>query len=124
MSLFLVLVAVAIVVVVALFILLLYSGLFYTYSIRGTIPASLPKRNAYKVFKGPYWKSGKAAEALTALAPHRRTFSVFYDDPNTVSYYSIYGYKPTQLRVSVCCTTGSFRPDSLYSGLLSTRGGG
>ena len=73
------------VLAVLLLILLTYSGFFYTYTIRCTIPASLPKRIAYKVYKGAYWKSGNAASALSSLAPNRRTFSVFYDDPDTVS---------------------------------------
>lgn len=62
-----------------------YSGFFYTYSIRCTIPASLPKRFAYTVHVGPY--SGVSSEfwKLAKIAPKKRHFGVYYDDPKTVN---------------------------------------
>ena len=71
--------------VVAIFLLLLYSGLFYTYSIRCTVPASLPNRIAYCAHKGAYKKCGGAFWKLDSLVPHRRLFGLYYDDPDKVS---------------------------------------
>ena len=85
MELFWIVLLAGVVLVVAIFLLLLYSGLFYTYSIHCTVPASLPSRIAYSVHKGAYKKAGGAFWTLDSLVPHRRLFGIYYDDPNKVS---------------------------------------
>lgn len=73
------------IVLVGLLALLVYSGLFYTYTIRCSIPASLPKRIAYTTYKGRYQDVGKVFCKLCDLVPHKRLFGIYYDDPKTVS---------------------------------------
>ena len=69
----------------AAFVFMLYSGFFYTYTIRCTIPASLPRRIAYSVHRGPYCNCGPHFRELKRLVPQRRLFGIYYDDPRTVS---------------------------------------
>lgn len=77
--------------VTAIFLLLLYSGLFYTYTIRCTVPSSLPRRIAYRAHKGAYKNAGDAFWKLVALVPRRMLFGIYYDDPNTVSAFARVG---------------------------------
>ena len=65
--------------------ILIYSGLFYTYSIRCTTPASLPKRFAYTVYVGPYSKVCRECDKLAKVAPNKRCFEVYYDNPDKVT---------------------------------------
>ena len=64
---------------------LMYSGFFYTYTIRCTVPASLPKRFAYTVHVGPYSKIFSEFRKLAKVAPKKRLFGVYYDDPGKVT---------------------------------------
>ena len=81
-----IIVAVIVLLLAAVFIFLLYSGLFYTYTIRCTIPASLPQTFAYSVHIGPYDKVCYGFDQLKLIAPRRRLFTAHYDDPKEVKY--------------------------------------
>ena len=67
------------------FAVVAHAGFFSSVIIRTSIPASLPRRVAYVVCKGPYTQVGKTLSALGGLAPSQTLFSVFYDDPKKVS---------------------------------------
>lgn len=77
----------------ALFLFLLYSGAFYTYTIRCSIPASLPEKFAYTVHVGPYSNVGTPCCELAALVPHLTTCVVYYDNPNKVRIILLPGTK-------------------------------
>ena len=70
--------------ILGVFFLLLYSGFFYTYTIRCAIPASLPRRFAYKVIIGPYKNIGSAQCEVYDFVPHLTVFTVYYDNPDEV----------------------------------------
>ena len=90
------------VLVLAVFVFLLYSGFFYTYSIRCTVPASLPTRFAYTVHVGPYEKVGSVFGKLNSLVPQKRLFGVYYDNPEKVMYFKW----NQQLATSLFCMWG------------------
>ena len=77
-------IGVVILLLAGVFFYLLYSGFFYTYTIRCTIPASLPSSYAYVVHTGPYHNVGSVFQSLGTIVPKRRLFGVYYDDPNKV----------------------------------------
>ena len=87
MELFGYLVLAASTIALAAFLFMLYSGFFYTYRIRCTVPASLPRRIAYSLHTGPYCNCGPHFRRLKRLVPQRRLFAIYYDDPKTVSAY-------------------------------------
>lgn len=89
MELIIAILAVLGVIALGFFLLLVYSGFFYTYSIRCTIPASVPKRFAYELHIGPYEKIGPVFCKLSDLVPTKPLFSVYYDNPETVCPYII-----------------------------------
>lgn len=84
MDLFTIICIIAAILVAGVFLLLLYSGFFYTYTIRCTMPASIPTSYAYIVHTGPYEGVGKLFGNLGRLTPTRTLFGVYYDDPNKV----------------------------------------
>jgi len=79
---------VIVIAVVILFLLglLAHAGYFYTLLIRTVIPLSVPKRVAYKVYRGPYYNNSGFKELLKA-APTATTFGIYYDDPKEVRLY-------------------------------------
>ena len=77
---------VGIALVIVIFILLgvlAHAGYFYTLLIRTVIPLSVPKRVAYKVYRGPYHNNSGFKE-LQKVAPTATTFGIYYDDPKEV----------------------------------------
>ena len=67
----------------------MHSGVCTDIRIRTSIPASLPRRVAYSVHRGPYSKMGDSISDLTARAPRQTLFGAFYDDPDNVSGLTI-----------------------------------
>ena len=63
---------------------LLHAGFFYTLRIRTSVPASMPHRVAYKLYRGPYRNAGTGFREIEAVAPMQRTFGIYYDDPGKV----------------------------------------
>lgn len=79
---------VVVVLVVILCVILMvftHAGFFYSVSIRTSTPLSAPGRVAYKLYRGPYKNAGAAFRELSGLAPHLKTFGIYYDDPKKVS---------------------------------------
>ena len=84
-------------VVVALLIILLlillalvHAGYFYALRIRTSIPASAPRRIAYKLYKGPYSKSARLGYGhLMKLAPNSKAVAIYYDDPELVRWFNL-----------------------------------
>lgn len=86
--------------VIAVFILLVYSGLFYRCEIHRAFPASLPTKTAYRCFVGPYKNCAGAFWKLHALMPKNRLFGIYYDDPETVrkvDYTNAHWVKPNKV---------------------------
>lgn len=77
------------VVLATLLAALLHAGLFYQLRIRTVRPLHLPRRAAYKLYRGPYKKAGAAYGAVSADAPRQTLFAAFYDCPETVSHLAI-----------------------------------
>ena len=48
---------------------------------------SFRRRVAYRVYSGSYSNAGSAFKELAVLAPHLRTFGIYYDDPRRVSCF-------------------------------------
>ena len=71
---------------------LLHAGLFYELRIRTIRPLHLPHRVAYKLHRGPYKQAGAAFKALSPEAPKQTLFGVFYDNPKTVSLFTLPPY--------------------------------
>ena len=84
MDLFYIILVLFLLVVLGIFFYLLYSGFFYTYSIRCAIPASLPNRFAYTIYTGPYHKIGSTCQRISLVAPRSTIFVVYYDEPEKV----------------------------------------
>ena len=89
MDVYTIVIGVIVLLLVGIFFYLLYSGFFYTYSIRCTVPASIPSSYAYIVHTGPYHDVGVAFKKLTYLVPRRTLFGIYYDDPGKVCTYII-----------------------------------
>lgn len=79
-------VVVAVVVLVLFLMAITHAGYFYDLRIRTSTPLSLSGRVAYKVYRGSYTNAGSAFKELATLAPHLRTFGIYYDDPRRVSW--------------------------------------
>lgn len=76
----------AVVVVLCLcFMALMHAGYFFDLRIRTSTPLSLPGRVAYKLYRGSYSNAGTGFRELLGLAPHAKTFGIYYDDPKKVS---------------------------------------
>lgn len=65
---------------------LAHAGFFSDLRIRTSIPASCPKRVAYRLYTGPYKQAGSAFGRICGLAPNRTSFGIYYDDPKEVSW--------------------------------------
>ncbi|XP_003382656.1 PREDICTED: testis-expressed sequence 264 protein-like [Amphimedon queenslandica] len=113
MDLFYILLGLFLLVVLAIFLYLLYSGLFYTYTIRCAIPASIPNRFAYTFYIGPYQKIGSACWRLCSIVPRSTIFVVYYDNPDKVAKKD-----HDQLRAAVCCPLLPEPSPSLESRLM------
>ena len=89
LALFFVVILVAAVIVCVL----LHAGFFSDLRIRTSVPASLPSRIAYKVYRGgPYSKVGGSLSTLSAIAPKQTLLCIFYDDPKKVSQWHVENY--------------------------------
>ena len=83
------LILVAVVILVLCLMALVHAGYFYDLRIRTSSPLSLSGRVAYKMYRGSYTNAGSAFKELGSLAPHQRSFGIYYDDPNRVSKVSL-----------------------------------
>ena len=74
------------VIVVIIFIagVFAHAGYFSDIRIRTSFPASLPRRVAYVVRRGPYQNVYDSLQRITTIAPDQKHFCVFYDDPKKV----------------------------------------
>lgn len=77
---------------------LTHAGLFYQLRIRTVRPRHLPRRAAYRLYRGPYKKAGGAYRAVLADAPLETAFAVFYDCPDTVSHIRVYRLRMNTIR--------------------------
>ena len=98
--------------VTVIFIVLVYSGLFYRCKIHCTFPASLPTKTAYRCFVGPYKNCAGVFWKLNALMPKSRLFGIYYDDPDTVG-------KSRETSDNYVCVCVFSKVSPLYTNVLS-----
>ncbi len=88
MSLFWYICILLVVILLIILAVVTHAGYFYTLTIRTVIPLSVPRRVAYKVYRGPYYNNSGFGE-LQKVAPRATAFGIYYDDPKAVSFKCI-----------------------------------
>ena len=71
-----------------MFILIVYSGLFTHIEVSAGPPPIENARVLYKSGVGSYKNTGPIFTEVTSIAPRKKSFGIYYDDPDQVNEYS------------------------------------